>query len=65
MLGNPNFGDLNEQIDAYQSEIRSTRANSSQENEIRSENRVEERIQPSVAENRERIFDKNDKRKGC
>ena len=42
------------EIDAYQSKNRSARANPSQENEIRSENRAAERTQPSVTENRER-----------
>ena len=54
MLGNPNFGDPNEVVDAYQREIRSTRASSSQENEIRSENSTEERTQFSLAESLER-----------
>ena len=51
------MGDLNEEIDAYQSENRSVRTGSSQENEIRRENRVEGHVQPSIAENRDRRFE--------
>ena len=56
MLGSTHFGDLN---DGSRDEFgdRNERQSTSQENEIRSENRSDGQLQPSITENIERRFE--------
>ena len=56
MLGSPHFGDIEGDIrDGF--EDRNERQSTSQENEIRSENRSDGHMHPSVTENIERRFE--------
>ena len=55
MLGSPHYGDLDDDIrNEFANDARNNRPSSSQESEIRSENRCDGHMQPSITENIER-----------
>ena len=60
MLVSPHYSNLDEEIEVeFETRNRETRERSSQENDIRSDNRSNRHWQPSTTENLERRFEKN------